>query len=78
MKVLVTASQANNKIMQLKLSFKPKLNSFEPCLHEYELSPDLVIWAALDLEPSFSPLNQVREFYQDKYAINSTAIRELG
>ncbi len=49
---------------QKKLSFKQKLVHFQPCSNKYELSRDLTVWAALDLEPfMFTHKNGARFFF---------------
>jgi hypothetical protein len=43
--------KAVSRTKQMKLNFRQKLDNFESFASKYELGRDLVVWAALDLEP---------------------------
>ncbi len=53
---------------QMKLAFRKKLDNFEPFTNKYELSRDLVVWAALDLEPfMFVNKSGTRFFFEKNF-----------
>jgi len=58
----------SSKVKQTKLTFKRKLTNFEPFSTQYEMNRDLVVWAALDIEPfMFTEKPGLRYFFEKNY-----------
>jgi len=65
---LGTSSTNSSKHKQTKLTFKRKLANFEPLSNQYEMNSDLVVWAALYLEPfMFTEKPGLRYFFEKNY-----------
>ena len=69
-------SKSVSKKKQMKLNFKQRLHNFEPFANRYELGRDLVVWAALDLEPFvFVNKSGTRFFFEKNFPAISLSSR---